>query len=84
MKTKLIFLTRKARELLLSLEVLTDHSPGCTALAGTEDWQHSGSPRATAGKGLEEVSPPHGTVMSHFLENVPIGEKGFFSKNPCP
>lgn len=75
---------RKASELLLSLEVLTDHSPGCTALAGTEDWQHSSSPRAAAGKGLEEVSPPNGTVMSHFLENVHIGEKGFFSKEFLP
>lgn len=75
---------RKASELLLSLEVPTDHSPGCTALAGTEAWQHSSSPRATAGKGLAEVSPPNGTVMFHFLENAPIGEKGFFSIESLP
>lgn len=57
LKIKFVFLMRKASELLLSLEVLTDHSPGCMALAGTEDWQPSNSPRGTAGKGLEEVSP---------------------------
>lgn len=74
---------RKASELLLSLEVLTDHSPSCTALAGTEDWQHSSSPRATAGKGLEEVSPQMGLSCLIFLKMSPLERKASFLRIPA-
>lgn len=85
MKIKLMFLRRKASELLLAWNFsktaqLERHCLG---------WQHGleafGQPQDhRAEKAWRWSLPPKGSVMSHFLENVPIGETPPFVVYSCP